>query len=79
MDTATREEILRLFPGLPEHAVLAVQDAKATTAELDAAMLSLLGDDDAIIEFRRRDGTRLERLLGILSAAGIEPEEPADR
>lgn len=79
MDTATREEILRLFPGLPEHAVLAVQDAQATTAELDAAMLSLQGDDDAIIEFRRRDGTRLERLLGILSAAGIEPEEPADR
>lgn len=79
MATATRKEILRLFPGLPEHAVLALIDAKATSAELDAAMLSLQGDDDAIIEFRRRDGARLEHLLGILSAAGIEPEEPVDR
>jgi hypothetical protein len=79
MATATREEILRLFPGLPEHAVLALIDANATVAELDAAMLSLQGDDDAIIEFRRRDGTRLERLLAILSEAGIEPEEPIER
>ncbi len=79
MATATRKEILRLFPGLPEHAVLALIDAKATSAELDAAMLSLQGDDDAIIGFRRRDGARLEHLLGILSAAGIEPEEPVDR
>jgi hypothetical protein len=79
MSNATPHDILRVFPGLAEHAVLELIDAKITTAELDAAMLSLQGDDEATIEFRRRDSDRLEHLLGILSESGIDPDDASER
>lgn len=73
--TATHDEIVRLFPGMQDHAVLEIEAINATVGELEAALLAMQQDDEALIEFRRQSGDRLNRLLAILTDAGIEPQE----
>lgn len=76
MTAATRNDILRIFPDLPDHAVSRIEDMKATVAELDAAMLLLSSDDVDLIEQKQREGDRLNHLMAILDAAGVEaPDE----
>ena len=72
MNTATQKDILRLFPGLPDHAVAKIEDMKASVAELDAAMLLMSSDDADLIEQKQREGDRFNHLLAILNAAGVE-------
>jgi hypothetical protein len=77
MSTATRKDIIRIFPNLADHAVSRIEDMKATVAELDAAMLLLFSDDVDLIEQKQQDGDRLNHLVAILQAAGVEA--PDDR
>ena len=72
MNEATQKDILRIFPSLPDHAVSKIEDMKATVAELDAAMLMMFSDDVDLIEQKQEDGQRLNHLVAILNAAGVE-------
>ena len=78
MTQASQKDILRIFPGLPDHAVARIESMRATVAELDAAMLQLSSDDTDLIELKARQGDRLNQLVGILQAAGAEPVDERD-
>lgn len=78
MTHAVQKDILRIFPGLPDHAVTRVEAMQATVAELDAAMLLLSSDDADLIELKAREGDRLNQLVGILQQAGVEPADEPD-
>lgn len=76
MTQASQKEILRLFPGLPDHAISKIEAMSATVAELDATLLLLTSDDVDLIEQKQRDGGRLNQLMLILREAGVEaPDE----
>jgi len=72
MTTASRNDILRIFPDLPDHAVSKIEDMQATVAELDAALLMLSADEEELIERKQREGNRLNHLMAILNQAGVE-------
>ena len=78
MNTATHNDIVRLFPGLPDHAVLEIEAMQATVGELDAALLAFTSDDEPLIEFRQREGGRINQLLQILTAAGVDALDDRD-
>ena len=75
---ATHKEISRLFPALSDHAILEIEAMRATVDELDAAMLMLRGEDEALVDVRRRDSGRLQRLIAVLHDAGVGPTEDRD-
>ena len=79
MGTATHDDIVRLFPGMQDHTVLEIIDAKATVAELEAASLMLADADEGLIGVKQRHGDRLSRLLGILAESEIRPRDDRDR
>ena len=67
MTRLAHDEIVRLFPGIEDKAVLEIQALNTTTAELEAALLLLQGDDEALLGYKRRQGGRLNQLLEILA------------
>ena len=71
MDLATHNDVVRIFRGIQDHAVVEVLAMGATVDELEAALLLLQGDDDALIKMKRQKGNRLNRLLGILENSEI--------
>jgi len=71
MDLATHNDVVRIFRGIQDHAVVEVLAMGATVDELEAALLLLQGDDDALIKMKRQKGSRLNRLLGILENSEI--------
>lgn len=75
MDIATREEVVRVFPGIADHVVLEILAAGATVSELDAALILLQGDDEGLIEFKRDNSSRLYRLIGILENSGVQAQD----
>lgn len=79
MDTATRDDIVRLFPGMQDHTVLEIQAARATVADLEAASLMLQDADEGLIGVKQRRGDRLSVLLRILANAEIRPPDDGDR
>jgi hypothetical protein len=79
MDIATREDIVRLFPGIQDHTVVGVLATKATLGELEAAFLLLGNQDNGLIEAKREAGARLSSVLDILARAEILPADDGDR
>lgn len=75
---ATHKEISRLFPALSDHAILEIEAMRATVDELDAAMLMLHGQDEALVDVQRSDSGRLQRLVAMLHDAGVEPASDRD-
>lgn len=79
MITATHDDIVRLFPGIQDHTVLDIQAMDATTGDLEAALLLLQGDDEGLIDVKRRKADRLNLLIGILENSEVQVRDNADR
>jgi hypothetical protein len=76
MTKASRKDIVRLFPGIQDHAVLEITAIEATVDELEAALQLLQDNDAGLIELKREKGDRLNLLCGILAHAEIQlPDE----
>ncbi len=79
MTAATRQDVLRLFPGLQDHATLEILEDETTVDELETLFAMLAGDDETFYTTHRTEGDRMQRLLSVLRQAGIEPREDRDR
>jgi len=77
--TATHDDIVRLFPGIQDHTVLEIQAMAATMGDLEAALLLLQGDDEGLIDVKRRKADRLNLLIKILENAEVQVRDNADR
>ena len=75
MVTATHDDIVRLFPGVQDHTVLAVLATEATVDELDAVLQLLHDDDEGLIGMQHQKGNRLNLLLEILQKSEIRPRD----
>lgn len=78
MKKATHEDIVRLFPGLQDHAASEILGLEATVDELDAVLVLLSSEDRELAEIKRREGARIHQLVDILNQAGIEAVEDRD-
>jgi hypothetical protein len=76
---ATHEDVIRLFPGIQDHASLEILSMKAAVEELEAALLLLQDDDEALIDIKQRRGDRLNVLLAILANSEINLQQDLDR
>ena len=79
MATATHEDIVRLFPGVQDHAVQEILATKAAVDDLEAASLMLQDADEGLIDAKQRQGDRLNILLGILVKSEIRLRDDFDR
>jgi hypothetical protein len=79
MKIATREEVISVFPGLQDHAVVEILEMKASVEDLEAALGVLVSDDKDLIEVRQREGGQIHRLLNILNQAGVQETLDRDR
>ena len=79
MATVTHDEIVRLVPGIQDHAVVEILDANVTIHELEAALLLLQNADEGLIDIKQREGDQINRLLYILARSEIRPLEDVDR
>jgi hypothetical protein len=79
MTSATHDDVIRLFPGMQDHTVLAVLATGATVDELDAAMLLLQDTDEGLIAIRHQEGSRIDLLLEILQESEIRPRDDFER
>lgn len=75
MDTATRKDIVRLFPGIQDHTVVEILDTSATLGDIEAAVALLQDADEGLIGVRQRHGDRINRVLDILAASDLRPDE----
>jgi hypothetical protein len=78
MNTATYRDIVRIFPGIQDHAVEEILDMNASVDELEAALVWLTSDDKELIDIKRREGGQIHRLISIVSQADIQPPEDRD-
>ena len=79
MITATHNDIVRLFPGIQDHAVVEILATEASISELEAASSLLGNQDNGLIEAKRQAGGQLPRVLDILARAEIVPADDSDR
>lgn len=75
MDTATHQDITRLFPGIQDHTVVEILDTKATLGDVEAALALLQDADEGLIGVKQRHGDRINRVLDILAASDYRPDE----
>lgn len=78
MTSVTHTDVIKRFPGLPDHTVVEILAMQPTAAELDATLLLTASDGEELIEFKQRDNDRLNRLLAILEASGLYFEDDRD-
>jgi hypothetical protein len=79
MDTATHQDIVRLFPGIQDHTVVEILDTKATLGDIEAAVALFQDADEGLIGVKQRRGDRINRVLDILAASNFRPEDLDDR
>ena len=78
MRLATHKDIVEVFPGIQDHAVVEIMDMKATIEDLEAALAVTASDDKDLIEIKQREGGQIHRLLRILDQAGIAAVQDRD-
>lgn len=78
MDTATRQDIVRLFPGIQDHTVIEILDTRATLGDIEAAVALLQDADEGLIGVRQRHGDRINRVLDILAASDLRRDDLED-
>jgi hypothetical protein len=78
MDTATRQDIVRLFPGIQDHTVIEILETQATLGDIEAAVALLQDADEGLIGARQRHGDRINRVLDILAASGLRSDDLDD-
>ncbi len=79
MTTATRKDIVDVFPDLEDHAVVEILGMEATVEDLEAALAALSGDDKDLVDVQHREGTQIHRLMNILYRAGVPTTLGRDR
>lgn len=75
MATLTRDDVVRLCPGIQAHDILEILGSQASVAELEAALLLLQDADEGLAEVQREHGDRINRLLAILRRSEISLPE----
>ena len=78
MDPATRQDIVRLFPGIQDHTVIEILDTQATLGDIEAAVALLQDADEGLIGVRQRHGDRINRVLDILAASDLRRDDLDD-
>jgi hypothetical protein len=78
MDTATRQDIVRLFPGIQDHTVIEILETQATLGDIEAAVALLQDADEGLIGVRERHGDRINRVLDILAASDLRSDALGD-
>ena len=78
MDTATHQDIVRLFPGIQDHTVVEILETNATLGDIEAAVALLQDADEGLLGVKQRHGDRINRVLDILAASDLRPEELND-
>ena len=78
MNTATRQDIVRLFPGIQDHTVIEILDTQATLGDIEAAVALLQDADEGLIGVRQRRGERIDRVLDILAASDLRRDDLDD-
>jgi hypothetical protein len=78
MATATRDDVVRLFPGMQDHTVLEILATEATVGELEAALLLAQDSDEGLIGIKQQKSPLLNRLLGILEKSEISLRDDFD-
>jgi len=73
--TATRNDIVRLFPGIQDHTALEILDTHTSVRELEAAQQLLQDADEGLIRLNRQEGDQINRLLEILGKSEIRPAD----
>ena len=79
MTAATRQDVLRMFPGLQDHATLEILAAEPSVGELETLFAILAGDDEGLSTTHRAESDRIRRLQSILRQSGIQPQQDRDR
>ena len=79
MAIVTHDDIVRLFPGIQDHTVLEILATEATVDELEAALLLLEDNDEALKVIQQQKGSLLNHLLAILAKSEIRPRDDVDR
>ena len=78
MDPATRQDIVRLFPGIQDHTVIEILDTQATLGDVEAAVALLQDADEGLIGVGQRHGDRINRVLDILAASDLRRDDLDD-
>ena len=75
MTTVSRDDVVRLFPGIQDHTVLEILDTGASVRDLEAALQLLQNADEGLIDIKQREGDQINRLLVILGKSEIRPAD----
>ncbi len=75
MNAATHKDIVRLFPGIQDHAVVEILDAHPTLGDVEAVLALLQDADEGLIGVKQRHGDRINRVLDILAASGFRADD----
>ncbi len=78
MDTATRQDIVRLFPGIQDHTVVEILDTHATLGDIEAAVALFQDADEGLLGVTHRHGDRINRVLDILAASDLRRDDLED-
>ena len=78
MDTATHQDIVRLFPGIQDHTVVELLDTKSTLGDNEAAVAVVQDADEGLIGVKQSHGDRINRVMDILDASDLRPSEVND-
>jgi hypothetical protein len=78
MNATTRQDIVRLFPGIQDHTVVEILDTHATLGDIEAAVALLQDADEGLIGVKQRHGERINRVLEILAASGFRADDLDD-
>ena len=78
MGTITHDDIVRLFPGIQDHTILAILATRPPLEDVEAAALLLQSADEGSIGIRQREGDRINRLLAILENSDLRPMDEGD-
>lgn len=75
---ATRDDVNRLFSGIDAHTVLEVLKHRPSLADLEAAAMTLQGDDESMRDATGQQRSSVNQLLELLEKAGLEYRVDAD-
>ena len=75
MNAATHNAIVRLFPGIQDHAGVEILDAHPTLGDVEAVLALLQDAAEGLVGVKQRNGDRINRVLDILAASGFRADD----
>jgi hypothetical protein len=79
MNAATRQDIVRLFPGIQDHTIVEILETNATLGDIEASFALLQDADEGLIGVKQRHGDRINRVLDILAASNLRRDDFEDQ